>query len=177
LRTADASAKMLQFQRGIRLTFLLVESPSFVLHTTPNRSLGVVARRRVLLLLALTTLGIATAAAAIGAWPVMPFAGAEIALLALAFHVLATHDADFERLEIGAAEVRLEAREARSFTRFVARPPWASVVVARRGRRCTLRLAYGARAVAMGRMLSDEGRRRLAESLRGRIPLRESKEI
>jgi uncharacterized membrane protein len=153
-----------------------VESPSYVVHTTPNRSLGVVARRRVLIGLAATTLGIAAGAAAIGAWPVMPFAGLEVALLALAFRLLATHDRDFERLEIGAAEVRLEAREARCFTRFVAQRPWANVVVARRGERCTLRLAYGTREVPMGRMLSDEGRRRLAESLRGRIPLRETRE-
>jgi len=153
-----------------------VEIPSYVVHTQPNRSLGAVARRGALGAIAATTLAIAIALAAIGAWPVMPFAGLEVALLVLAFRMLALHDRDFERLEIGTDEVRLEAREAQCFTRFVARRPWASVVVARRGERCTLRLAYGARAVPVGRMLSDEGRRRLAESLRGRIPLRESRE-
>lgn len=153
-----------------------MDSPSYVVHTTPNRSLGLAARRRVLAAIAATTLVIAAGATAVGAWPVMPFAGLEVALLVLAFRMLAAHDRDFERLEIGRDEVRLEAREAHSFTRFVARRPWANVVVARRGERCTLRLAYGARAVPVGRMLSDDGRRRLAESLRGRIPLRESKE-
>ena len=153
-----------------------MDSPSYVVHTTPNRSLGLAARRRVLAAIAATTLVIAAGATAIGAWPVMPFAGLEVALLVLAFRMLAAHDRDFERLEIGPDEVRLEAREAHCFTRFVARRPWANVVVARRGERCTLRLAYGARAVPVGRMLSDDGRRRLAESLRGRIPLRESKE-
>ena len=153
-----------------------MDSPSYVVHTTPNRSLGLGARRRVLAAIAATTLVIALGATAIGAWPVMPFAGLEVALLVLAFRMLAAHDGDFERLEIGRDEVRLEAREAHCFTRFVARRPWANVVVARRGERCTLRLAYGARAVPVGRMLSDDGRRRLAESLRGRIPLRESKE-
>jgi uncharacterized membrane protein len=153
-----------------------VDSPPYVLHTTPNRSLGLAARRRVLAAIAATTLVIAAAATAIGAWPVMPFAGLEVVLLVIAFRMLASHDRDFERLEIGRDEVRLEAREARCFTRLVARRPWANLVVARRGERCTLRLAYGARAVPVGRMLSDDGRRRLAESLRGRIPLRESKE-
>lgn len=153
-----------------------MDSPSYVVHTTPNRSLGVMGRRGVLGAIGATTLAIAAAAAAIGAWPVMPFAGLEVALLAAAFRMLALHDRDFERLEIGAHEVRLEAREARCFTRLVARRPWANVVVARRGARCTLRLAYGARAVPVGRMLSDEGRRRLAESLRGRLPVRESRE-
>ena len=153
-----------------------MDSPSYVVHTTPNRSLGLAARRRVLAAIAATTLVIAAGATAIGAWPVMPFAGLEVAVLVLAFRMLAAHDRDFERLEIGRDEVRLEAREAHCFTRFVARRPWANVVVARRGERCTLRLAYGARAVPVGRMLSDDGRRRLAESLRGRLPLRESKE-
>ena len=153
-----------------------MDSPSYVVHTTPNRSLGVVGRSRALAAIAATTLVIGAAAAAIGAWPVMPFAGLEVALLVLAFRVLAAHDRDFERLEIGREEVRLEAREADCFTRFIARRPWANVVVARRGVRCTLRLAYGARAVPVGRLLSDEGRRQLAERLRGRIPLRETRE-
>ena len=144
-------------------------SPPYVFLTMPNRSLGIVARRWALAAIAATTLGIAAGAAAIGAWPVMPFAGLEIALLALAFHVLGRHDADFERLEVGEHEVRVEARDARRTMRFVAQRPWARVVVARRGGRCTLRLAYAGRAVPLGRMLSDEGRRQLAETLRGRI--------
>ena len=153
-----------------------MEFPPYVVHTTPNRSLGAAARCGVLAAIAATTLSIAAAAAAFGAWPVMPFAGLEVALLVLAFRVLAAHDRDFERLEIGRDEVRLESRDAHCFTRFVARRPWAAVLVARRGERCTLRLAYGARAVPVGRLLSDEGRRALAERLRGRIPLRETRE-
>ena len=153
-----------------------MDSSSYVVHTTPNRSLGVWARRLALGAIAATTLVIGAAAMAVGAWPVMPFAGLEVALLAIAFRVLAMHDRDFERLEIGREEVRLEARDAHRFTRLVARRPWANVLVSHRGERCTLALAYGARAVPVGRMLSDEGRRRMAEGLRGRIPLRESKE-
>lgn len=148
-----------------------VDPPPFVHQTFPNRSLGVVARRWVLGAIAATTLGIAAGAAAFGAWPVMPFAGLEVALLVLAFHVLGRHDADFERLEIGPHEVRLESRDAGTVTRFVAHRPWARVVMASRGARCSLRLAYAGRAVPVGRMLSDEGRRRLAETLRGRIPV------
>lgn len=99
----------------------------------------------------------------------MPFAGLEIALLALAFRVVQSHDGDFERLEIGEHEVRVEARDAQRLTRFVANRPWARVVVREHGARCTLRLAYGGRTVPLGRLLSDEGRRRLAEDLRGKI--------
>lgn len=79
----------------------------FVHVSTPNRSLGLEARRWALLTISATTLGVAAGASAFGAWPVMPFAGLEIALLAIAFHVLGRHDGDFERLEIGEHEVRV----------------------------------------------------------------------
>lgn len=133
--------------------------------------MGPAARRRVLLAIAATTLGIASGAAAFGAWPVMPFAGLEVALLALAFRAFGRHDADFERLEIGAHEVTVEARDASQLTRFVAHRQWARVVLRERGGRCTLGLAYAGRTVPLGRLLSDEGRRRLAENLRGRLPV------
>jgi len=144
-------------------------SPAFVHHSVPNRSLGEAGRRWFLGAIAATTLAIAAGATALGAWPVMPFAGLEIALVMLAFHLVRQHDADFEHLEIGEHEVRVECREARSHTRFVAHRPWARVVVRDRGARCTLGLAYAGKTVPLGRLLSDEGRRRLAEQLRGRI--------
>jgi uncharacterized membrane protein len=139
--------------------------------SVPNRSLGPGGRRWVLGGIAVTALAIAGAAAAIGAWPVMPFAGLEVALVALAFRVVESHDEDFERLEIGEHEVRVEARRARSVTRFVAHRPWAKVVVRDRGLHCSLSLAYGGRSEPLGRLLSDEGRRALATRLRGRIAI------
>jgi uncharacterized membrane protein len=148
-----------------------VDPPPFVHISRPNRSLGVVARRWVLGMIAAVTLGVAAGAAAFGAWPVMPFAGLEVAFLAFAFRVLGQHDADFERLEIGEHEVRMQARDASRHTRFVAHRPWARVVVRSEGRRCMLDLAYAGRMVPLGRLLSDEGRRQLAESLRGWIPV------
>ena len=148
---------------------LPADSPPFVHLSVPNRSLGPAARRWILVVIAATPLALAAAAWVIGAWLVMPFAGLEVAFLALAFHVVASHDRDFERLEIGEHEVRVEAREAERTTRFVAHRPWARVVFRERGARCTLGLAYAGRVVPLGRMLSDEGRRRLAVELRGWI--------
>ena len=145
------------------------EPPPYVHHWVPNRSLGSHGRRWFLAALIATTIAVATAAALLGAWPVMPFAGLEVGLVLLAFHVMRMHDADFERLEIGEHEVRIEARTAMSVTCFVAQRAWARVVVRERGPRCTLGLAYAGRTVPLGRLLSDEGRRRLAGELRGRI--------
>jgi len=151
--------------------YLEAHPPPFVHHSVPNRSLGPAGRRIFLAAMSATTLAVAGFAAAAGAWPVMPFAGLEVGLLVLAFHLIAQHDGDFERLEVGAHEVRVESREARSFTTFVAHQPWARVIVSQRGDRCTLRLAYAGRAVPLGRLMSDEGRRGLALELRGRVAL------
>jgi uncharacterized membrane protein len=148
---------------------LPADLPPFVRHSVPNRSLGTTGKRWFLGLVAATTLGIAGAATAIGAWPVMPFAGLEVALVVLAFHVLGLHDADFERLEVGEHEVRIESRDARSVTTFVGQRAWARLVVRERGSRCILGLAYAGRMVPLGRLMSDEERRNLAAELRGRI--------
>lgn len=152
------------------------DPPQFVHLSTPNRSLGIEARRWALGGIAATTLGVACGAVALGAWPVLPFAGLEVALLALAFRALAAHDGDFERLEIGEHEVKVEARMARETTRFVAHRPWVRVELGEGAGRCTLRLVYAGRHEPLGRMLSDEGRRALAEKLRARLPLRELRE-
>jgi uncharacterized membrane protein len=146
-----------------------VEFPPYVHFAVPNRSLGPAGRRWFLGLIAATTLGVAAGAAALGAWPVMPFAGIEVALVALAFHIVRLHDADFERLEIVGHEVRVERREASCVTRFVAHRPWARLVVRESGASCSLGLAYAGRTVPLGRLLSDEGRRRLAGELRARL--------
>jgi len=145
------------------------DSPPFVHHSVPNRSLDARGRRVFLALMAVTAMGVSAFAAAIGAWPVMPFAGLEVALLAIAFHVIALHDGDFERLEIDAGEVKVESRDARSLTRLTANGAWARLVVDERGERCTLGLAYAGRTVPLGMLLTDEGRRDLARRLRGRI--------
>ena len=157
---------MARFHEAVARMFPRTESPPYVHLSVPNRSLGAAGRRWFLGAMAATTLGLAAGAALIGAWPVMPFAGIEVALLLLAFHVVGMHDADFERVEIDAHEVRVQAREAESTTSFVAHKPWARVVVKERGSRCTLGLAYAGRIVPLGRLMSDEGRRQLAAELR-----------
>jgi len=150
---------------------LLAEFPPYIHVSVPNRSLGPAGRRWVLGIIATTSFGVAGGAALIGAWPVMPFAGLEVALVALAFGVVRRHDADFERLEIDEHEVRVEARRAERLTRFVAHRPWAKLVVRDRGMCCSLQLAYRGRSEPLGRLLSDDGRRALAQRLRGRIAI------
>lgn len=144
-------------------------SPAYVHLSVPNRSLGPAGRRWVLGVIAAMTLGLAAAALAVGAWPVMPFAGLEVAAVWLAFRVVALHDRDYERIEVDETEVRLEAREAARVTRFVARRAWARVVHQEDRGGFSLGLAYAGRTEALGRLLTDEGRRGLASELRRRL--------
>lgn len=145
------------------------DSPPFVHLSVPNRSLGPRGRRWCFAAIGGTTLVVALGATMLGAWPVMPFAGLEVALVWLAFRIVQRHDADFERLEIAGLELRLASRDARRETHVVAQREWARVVLKERGHRCTLGLAYAGRTVPLGRMLSDDGRRELAAQLRGKV--------
>lgn len=141
----------------------------FVHHSVPNRSLGPRARRGCLAGIAAMTAGVALGATAFGAWPVLPFAGLEVGLVWLAFHSVQRHDGDFERLEVDAGQVRWASRDARREQSLTAYAPWARVVMEERGPSCRLHLQYKGRMVPLGRLLSDEGRRRLAADLRSRL--------
>lgn len=143
--------------------------PDYARLSVPNRSLSPRGRRIALLMIAAGTLGVGIAAMAVGAWPVMPFAGLEVALVALAFHVLGRHDFDYERFEIRGDVVLVETRCESEVARFSCNRAWASVVCRASGRRCRLSLRHGRDSIALGRLLSDDERRVWAQELRGRM--------
>jgi uncharacterized membrane protein len=120
-------------------------------------------------MIAASTLGPGVVAVFAGAWPVLPFAGLEVALVGLAFHALGRHDGDYERFEIRGDEVMVETRCEREVARFTCNRAWARVVCRASGRQCRLSLRHGRDAIALGRLLSDEERRDWAQELRGRM--------
>jgi uncharacterized membrane protein len=140
----------------------------------PNRSLGPQGRTACLAALAAMPLVLgAVATAFLGAWPVLPFAGLEVAVLAYAFHRIACHDRDFERLEIEGRRVRVEARSGAHVVSFEGHAPWARLVVRDRRGRCELQVRYAGRTVDIGRLLTDERRRLWAAELGRRLPVTE----
>jgi uncharacterized membrane protein len=147
------------------------EEQPYVYFAAPNRSLGKRERLGCVMGVAATAFVVATAAALVGAWPVVPFAGIEVALVAVAFRLLARHDGDFERLEISGARIRLQARQAARVTEFEAHASWARLVVRSRPGRCELGLRYAGRTVRIGRLLTDERRRQWAAELGRRLPV------
>lgn len=140
----------------------------------PNRSLGPLGRTACLAGLAAAPLVLGIVATAfLGAWPVLPFAGLEVGFLAYAFHRIACHDGDYERLEIEGRRVRIEARFGAQVVSFEGHAPWARLVVRDRPGRCELQLRYAGRTVEIGRMLTDERRRLWAAELGRRMPVTE----
>lgn len=137
----------------------------------PNRSLGPQGRRACLVAIAATTMAIAGAASALGAWPVLPFAGLEVVLVAAAFRVFARHDGDFERLEIAGATVRLRTRRAAQEVELEGHAPWARLVVEEQSGRFGLGLRYAGKTVPFGRLLDDGRRREWAAQLGRRLPV------
>lgn len=138
----------------------------------PNRSLGPQGRTACLAALAAAPIALGAAATALlGAWPVLPFAGLEVAVLACAFRRIARHDGDFERLEIEGRRVRIEARFGARAVSFEGHAPWARLVVRDRPGRCELQVRYAGKSVEIGRMLTDERRRLWAAELGRRMPV------
>ena len=87
------------------------ECPRLFLNWRPNRSLSAHGRRLWFGLIASATLLMAAGAATLGAWMVLPFAGAELLLVWLAFQVIESHDDDYESLRISDQEFCWEQSE------------------------------------------------------------------
>jgi uncharacterized membrane protein len=108
---------------------------------------------------------VALACAAIGAWPVLPWAGMELAGLAFAFCWIGRHDGDYERFSIAGATINLETKSAGRLERIEFNRQWAQLVCVVQGRRCDLALRSHGREVPVGRLMSDEERLKWAREL------------
>jgi uncharacterized membrane protein len=114
------------------------------------------------------TLGIAGAAALLGFWPVLPFAGAEMLLLGWALH--ANMQRRFERESIDVSETEVVIEYSVGTPRRVVFPRhWARVKIRRPKsplHRGQLVIESHGRAHEVGKFLTEEERRHLAAELR-----------
>jgi uncharacterized membrane protein len=130
-----------------------------------NNSLSRSGRLRALSYLVGVSLGIALAfGAALGAWPVLPFAGLEVLVLCLAFRYIDEHAGDYERVAIRGDRVNVEIVEGQAVRRFELNRYWAHVVCDPDGERVAL-CAHG-RELEIGRHLCTEQRVLLAGKLK-----------
>jgi len=139
--------------------------------TRPNRALSPSQARRLVLAAAAVTFLIAFAFSAFGAWPVLPFAGIEIATLWLALRHLQQHADDEECIDVSPESVtitRLAAghQEQHRFSRY-----WARVRLERTpdSRALRLTLASHGRELEIGRLLTEPQKRALAGELKKKL--------
>jgi len=132
-----------------------------------NNSLTSTGRLLVFGFLFVVSIGIAAGFAALGAWPVLPFAGVEMLVLYVALRHLERHAADYERIEVAGDSVGVERCEAGHIERREFNRCWAQVVIEGNGRRVALR-SHG-REYEFGRHLCGSERLDVACELRRRL--------
>jgi uncharacterized membrane protein len=114
------------------------------------------------------TLGVASAAAALGFWPVLPFAGAEMLLLGWALHSNMQRRHERESVDVSETDVVIEY--SRGTPRRVVFPRhWARVKIRRPPtplHRGQLVIESHGRSYEVGKFLTEEERRHLAADLR-----------
>ncbi len=116
----------------------------------------------------LVTFGVAGAATALGYWPVLPFAGAEMLLLAWALRSNMQRRLERESIDVSESEVVISY--ARGYPSRVVFPRhWARVKIRRPQsplHRGQLVIESHGRAYEVGKFLTDTERRQLAAELR-----------
>lgn len=116
--------------------------------------------------LALFSVVIAAGFAMAGAWPIIPFAGVEIAALATAVCMILRRAGDFERLAFSGDRILVEVRERGFAQHYEFHRSWARLVT---GETASVALRSHGRTVEIGRYCGAEGRRALVLELRGRL--------
>ena len=119
--------------------------------------------------IAVVTMGIAAAFAAVGAWVILPFAGIEIVALGIAFGINARHAGDYERIQLGEGSVKVEVCESDSIRCHEFNAAWASVKVAGEGSSMRVLLGVPGRSLEIGRHLQEQARLDLAGELAKRL--------
>lgn len=145
-----------------------VDRTAYRIELAPNCSLTPRGARLFVGSLAATTFAVAGFFAALGFWPVLPFAGLEIGLLAWAVRASLRRGAEREVIVVSESDVVVERTAASGSRRTVFPRHWSRVTlrgptVAPHPSRLTIE-SHG-RACEVGRFLTEEERRHLAARL------------
>ena len=144
------------------------EPGSFLLVSRRNNSLSSTGRSLVFASIVLVSLAIALPFAFFGAWLILPFAGAEILLVYLAFRAVGRHAGDRESISVAGDRLVVERWETGRVCRHEFSPYWAQVVLQRSGRggRELLAVRSHGRQAEFGRHLTGEQCRAAAHALK-----------
>jgi len=146
-----------------------VTDPGFSLTVKRNCSISPQALAALLALTGGFAFAIGIAFALHGAWPILPFAGLEIAALAAAFYLNGWHAADYERISLEADALVVEVRSGERVATHRFDPHWVQLDVSATPRDVRLALRSHGREIEIGRHLDAPGREQLAQEVRGRL--------
>jgi uncharacterized membrane protein len=138
----------------------------------PNRSLTRRQLQLVFVGIAVVCLGIAGVFAAFGMWPVLPFAGAEVAVVGLGFYLSARGGQETEVVSVAGNRVAVEKGRRQLRERLELQRAWAQIRLLRpeiRWYPSRLVIRSHGKAVELGGFLNEQERRQLAEKLQRAI--------
>jgi uncharacterized membrane protein len=146
------------------------EAARFAFTARRNNSLTSSGRLLVFGFIFTVTLGIALAFTMLhGAWPLLPFAGAEMLGLFLAFRHAERHAGDYERVAIDRDRLIVEVFDGSRQFRHEFNSYWARLIVTNEDRQCRLAIRSHGREIELGRHLDACGRKALARELRRKL--------
>ena len=138
----------------------------------PNRSLSWRGALKVYAVIAICCLGIGIAFALHGFWPVLPFAGLEVVVLAVAFYLCQKHGQLREVVSINKDVVSVEKGRHQPEERWECPRAWAQVNLKRSPISwypSQLSVAFQGKRVEIGKFLNEEERCSLASDLKDMI--------
>jgi len=142
----------------------------------PNNSLSPTGSVKVLAVLFLILLIVATSFSLMGAWLVLPFAGLEILGLAGAFYYVYLHSNDYESITITDENLIVEKKNYKELTTTTFQRYWAQVIVRdleqrhASGRKIGLFITSHGKEVEFGRYFINDGQRTMfARELREKL--------
>lgn len=138
---------------------------------TIKRNCSISPRQLALLLgaTAAVSFGIGVGFATFGAWVILPFAGLEIAGLAIAFCCVGRHAGDYEKFELEQGRLKVEIRDADTVLTHEFNPHWARLVVDAHGRDPRIALRSHGHMLEIGRHLPARERLGLARRLQHQL--------
>ncbi len=134
----------------------------------PNHSLSWKAAKLWFATIAGVVLTVALAFTLMGLWPILPFAGLELALLGYCFYRCAANGQFCEVVTVGTDTVKVEKGRGRPESHWDLPRAWAAVAIERhavRGHPSRLFLRSHGRRVELGKFLNEDERRGLAVDL------------
>jgi uncharacterized membrane protein len=152
-----------------------LDSEAFSIEICPNCSLSVNGARAFFASACVAPLGMGTWFAWHGFWPVLPFAGLELVVLAWALHASLQRRFHRQRITVTASDVAIESASRLRHSRVVFPRHWAQVKLRRPAARLhpsRLTIESHGRQCELGSFLTEEERRGLAlrlQRLIGRV--------